>query len=54
MARCLSPCLYCEEKHQIVLKADDESFYFVCDKCNTHGPKATTPKEAEKLWNETN
>jgi hypothetical protein len=51
MSRFLKPCLCCKEKYQIILKSDDESFYFVCDKCDTHGPKAKIPKQAEELWN---
>ena len=54
MSRFLKPCLYCGEEYQINLKSDDESFCFVCDWCDTHGPKTTTPKEAEELWNEVN
>ena len=54
MARFLKTCLYCGEEYQIILKSDNELFYFICDKCNTHGPKAITPKKAEELWNEIN
>ena len=54
VTRFLKSCLYCGEEYQINLKADDESFCFACDWCSTHGPKATTPKEAEELWNEVN
>ena len=55
MVRFLKPCLYCKEEYQISLKSDvDALFYFICNRCNTCRPKATTPKEAEELWNEVN
>ena len=55
MARFLKPCLYCKEEYQINLKSDDDAlFYFICNRCNTCGPKAILPQRAEELWNEAN
>ena len=49
-----APCPFCGKKHPYGVEQESifDRYYVWCEGCDTTGPRANTPTEAIKAWNQ--